>query len=166
MKRIYGCDLWDGFCGVFNRAVGTPLVRGLDEGMEKLYGYFAHGEGKPHVNRVGKVIRATGITTVWNVLSGNNLLKKHGLHKMESDSVFGVRLLGTTFTVLASPLVGVAMGITRGSSSAAALILGMAYLGFASASLPRNAYVACKAQKHADMELEANDFRPQPPQAW
>ena len=166
MKRIYGCDVWDGVCNVFNRAVGKPLGQRLDEGLDKLFDYLHEGEGKAHMNRVGKVMRATGITTVWNVLSGNNLLKKHDVAKMDEDSVFVVRLLGTTLAVLSTPTVMATMGVTKGSSSAAALVFGMVYLGFATASLPRNAYVACKAQKQADMEHETNGYRPQPPQAW
>ena len=166
MKRVYGCDLWDGFCDVFNKAVGKPLGHGLEKGLNRVFDCLHDKEGEGRINHVGKVIKATGITTVWNVISGNSLLKKHHLDKMDCDDVLGIRLAGMLLGAnLAAPLVRVAMGIPSPSSEAGFLALGMACLGFAMSTLPRNAYVACKAQKEEDMRREAAVAGPQPPQA-
>lgn len=161
MKKIYGCDIWDGFCNVFNKAV-TPLGRGVEKGVIKLFNSFEDGAASKALELTGKV---TGVTAVWNALSGNHLLEKHHLDKMESDEAFGVRMIGGIIGMMVmSPLARIAMDVPSRSSTGALLGFAMMGLGLAMGTLPRNAYVACKAQKEQDMRRdEAKPAAPSQP---
>ena len=132
MKKVYGCDVWDGLGSVFNKIV------------------------------------ALSNTKTWDVLTGNSLLKKRGLDKMNEGSEDVCRTLGMFPGVAAGAFVTYALDLGPESIGylAPIFIFASMALGVATATLPRNAYVACKARKKADTEHEANGFRPQPPDAW
>jgi hypothetical protein len=105
-----------------------------------------------------------GIPKTWNFLSGNTLLEKHGGEPMDDRDENLVRTLGMYTAMIGSAITIVGLGAPRSLIGFVAIALTSAVLGAAMGSLPRNAYVACKAKKEADMKREASGRQPQPPQ--
>ena len=119
------------------------------------------------VDGLGSVF-SKAVGSAWDYASGNSLLKKYGLSKMRYSDSGDIQMLGAGAGLLIGLVAAFSIADLKPDNIGffAALLTAVAtpLAGAAISTLPRNAYVACKARKEEDMKREAVGAGPQPPQ--